>query len=50
MENDGGLGRPGFSTDSVVARCAMELDCKMVFKASTVDGVYNCDPRKNILL
>ena len=42
----GGLGRPGFSTDSAVAQFASELGCEMVLKASTVDGIYNCDPRK----
>jgi uridylate kinase len=44
----GGLGRPGFSTDSAVAQYAGELECGMVLKASTVDGVYDCDPRKNV--
>lgn len=43
----GGLGMPGFSTDSAVAQYASELQCEIIFKASTVDGVYNCDPRKN---
>jgi len=43
----GGLGRPGFTTDSAVAQCAGELQCRMVLKASTVDGVYDSDPRKN---
>jgi len=43
----GGMGRPGFSTDSAVAQCAAELECDMVLKASTVDGVYDSDPRKN---
>lgn len=42
----GGLGKPSFSTDSAVAQYAGELNCKMVFKASTVDGVYDKDPRK----
>lgn len=43
----GGLGMPNFSTDSAVAQFADELQCRMIFKASTVDGVYNCDPKKN---
>ncbi len=43
----GGLGMPNFSTDSAVAQFADELNCQMIFKASTVDGVYNCDPKKN---
>lgn len=43
----GGLGMPGFSTDSAVAQYASELQCQIIFKASTVDGVYDSDPRKN---
>lgn len=43
----GGLGMPNFSTDSAVAQFADELQCRMIFKASTVDGVYDCDPKKN---
>ncbi len=43
----GGLGMPGFSTDSAVAQYASELQCEIIFKASTVDGVYDSDPRVN---
>lgn len=43
----GGLGKPGFSTDSAVAKYGMELKCDLVLKASTVDGVYDSDPNKN---
>ena len=43
----GGLGRPGFSTDSAVAQYANELEGDLVLKASTVDGVYDDDPKKN---
>jgi len=43
----GGLGKPGFSTDSAVAQYADELQCEMIFKASTVDGVYDSDPKTN---
>jgi uridylate kinase len=42
----GGLGRPRFTTDSAVAQYADELNCEIVLKASTVDGVYDKDPRK----
>lgn len=42
----GGLGKPNFSTDSAVAQYASELNCSMVLKASTVDGVYDRDPKK----
>jgi len=43
----GGLGIPNFSTDSAVAQFADELRCEMIFKASTVDGVYDSDPKEN---
>jgi uridylate kinase len=43
----GGLGIPFFSTDSAVAQYAAGLDCQMIFKASTVDGVYDKDPKKH---
>lgn len=43
----GGLGMPNFSTDSAVAQYASELQCEMIFKASTTDGVYDRDPRNN---
>jgi len=43
----GGLGKPNFSTDSAVAQYAGELDCSMVLKASTIDGVYDKDPKKS---
>jgi uridylate kinase len=44
----GGLGRPGFSTDSAVAQYAAELACSLVLKASTIDGIYDSDPKKNM--
>jgi len=43
----GGTGLPGCSTDTAVAQYAWELRCQMVMKASTVDGVYNRDPKNN---
>jgi len=43
----GGLGRPNFSTDSAAAQCGAELQCDKLYKASTVDGIYDSDPRKN---
>ena len=42
----GDLGKPNFSTDSAVAQYADELQCRIILKASTVDGVYDKDPRK----
>lgn len=44
----GGLGMPNFSTDSAVAQFASELKCEIIFKASTIDGVYDSDPKVNI--
>lgn len=43
----GGLGKPNFSTDSAVAQYADELLCNIILKASTVDGVYDDDPKLN---
>lgn len=43
----GGLGHPNFSTDSAVAQYADELQCRLVLKASTVDGIYDKDPKKD---
>lgn len=43
----GGLGMPNFTTDSAVAQFADELECEIVFKGSTVDGVYSADPKKD---
>ncbi len=43
----GGLGKPNFTTDSAVAQYADELMCRMILKGSTVNGAYDCDPRKN---
>jgi uridylate kinase len=52
LDNDGiliicgGLGKPGFTTDSAVAYYAEQLDCQLILKASTVDGIYDKDPNK----
>lgn len=43
----GGTGSPFFTTDSAAALKATELQCDVVIKGSNVDGVYDCDPRKN---
>lgn len=42
----GGTGSPGCTTDTAVAQYAWELQCDMILKASTVDGVYDKDPHK----
>ncbi|MCU1524527.1 MAG: kinase [Microbacteriaceae bacterium] len=43
-----GAGLPYFSTDTVAAQRALEIDADVVLVANNgVDGVYNDDPRKN---
>jgi uridylate kinase len=43
----GGTGNPYFTTDSASALKAIETKCDVYAKATTVDGVYDSDPRKN---
>lgn len=43
----GGIGTPGFSTDTTAAVRAKELGCDVVVKATSVDGVYSDDPKTN---
>jgi uridylate kinase len=42
-----GTGNPFFSTDTAAALRASELGAEVLLKATKVDGVYDCDPRKN---
>src|SRR5436305_12243156 len=42
-----GTGNPYFTTDSAAALRAAELECKIIFKATKVDGIYTADPEKN---
>lgn len=42
----GGTGAPLFSTDTTAALRAIELHADVILKASTVDGVYTADPKK----
>ena len=35
-----------FSTDTAATLRASELDCKLIIKATKVDGIYNKDPFK----
>jgi uridylate kinase len=42
-----GTGSPFFSTDTTSALRASEMGADMVLKATMVDGVYDCDPKKN---
>ncbi|MCE5199254.1 MAG: UMP kinase [Armatimonadota bacterium] len=41
-----GTGNPFFTTDTAAALRALEIKADVVLKATNVDGVYNCDPRK----
>jgi uridylate kinase len=42
-----GTGNPFFTTDTAAALRAIEMNCDVLFKATTVDGVYSADPKKN---
>lgn len=42
-----GTGNPFFSTDTTMALRANEINADMVMKATSVDGVYDSDPKKN---
>ena len=42
-----GTGNPFFTTDTGAALRAAEIGAQCVFKATMVDGVYDCDPRSN---
>ncbi|KAG6541798.1 hypothetical protein Mapa_016811 [Marchantia paleacea] len=42
-----GTGNPFFTTDTAAALRAAEINAEVVLKATNVDGVYDCDPRKN---
>lgn len=43
----GGTGNPYFTTDTAAALRAVELKCDVVLKATTVDGVYDRDPKEH---
>lgn len=40
----GGVGRPYFTTDTAAVNLALELNCRAVYKATKVDGIYDKDP------
>jgi uridylate kinase len=42
-----GTGNPYFSTDTAAALRANEIGAEVVLKATKVDGIYDCDPKKN---
>ncbi|BBC73637.1 UMP kinase [Altererythrobacter sp. B11] len=42
-----GVGSPYFTTDSGAALRAAEMKCDALMKGTSVDGVYDSDPKKN---
>ena len=42
-----GVGAPYFTTDSGAALRAAEMRCDALFKGTSVDGIYDSDPKKN---
>jgi len=43
----GGTGRPFFTTDTAAALRALEVGAEVLLKATTVDGVYDRDPKSD---
>lgn len=43
----GGTGNPFFTTDTCAALRAGEIDADVLLKATTVDGIYDKDPKKH---
>jgi uridylate kinase len=41
-----GTGNPFFTTDTAAALRAAEMNCHALFKGTSVDGVYDADPKK----
>ncbi len=41
-----GTGNPFFTTDTASALRAAEMNCDALFKGTSVDGVYDADPKK----
>jgi uridylate kinase len=41
-----GTGNPYFTTDTAAALRAAEMNCDALFKGTSVDGVYDADPKK----
>ena len=40
-----GTGNPYFSTDTAATLRAAEMNCDVIFKGTSVDGVYDSDPK-----
>ncbi len=43
----GGTGNPYFSTDTAAVLRALEIEAQVILKATSVDGVYTADPKKD---
>lgn len=41
-----GTGNPFFTTDTTAALRAAEMNCDALFKGTSVDGIYDADPKK----
>ena len=42
-----GMGAPFFSTDTTAAQRALEIKAEAILKGTSVDGVYDADPRQH---
>ena len=42
-----GTGNPYFTTDTAAALRAAEMSCDALFKGTSVDGIYDSDPKQN---
>ena len=43
----GGTGNPYFSTDTAAVLRALEIEAEVILKATSVDGIYTGDPKKD---
>ena len=43
----GGTGNPYFSTDTAAVLRGIQMKADVIIKATSVDGVYDADPKKN---
>ncbi len=43
-----GTGNPYFSTDTAASLRAMEIGAEVLLKATSVDGIYNADPKTDL--
>ncbi|MGA9637198.1 UMP kinase [Flavobacterium sp.] len=43
-----GTGNPYFTTDTAAVLRGVEINADVILKGTRVDGVYDCDPEKNV--